>query len=137
VSPGPLTPIASPISSTTATLPPSTSLSNPTTTTTESGSGGTTATTTPLGTTSTSVASTWQVRTIPTDGGTVVVSYRPGQVVLDGATPAAGFKVEVEKQGPPEVRVKFENESKKVEVRVDWDGKLVTDVQVDGEGEED
>ncbi len=140
VSPGPLTPIASPITSTTSsstTLPPSTSLSNPTTTTTESGSGGTTATTSPSGATSTSVATAWQVKTIPTDGGTVVVSYRPGAVVLDGATPAAGFTVEVDKQGPPEVRVKFESESKKVEVRVDWDGKLVTDVQVDGEEGED
>jgi hypothetical protein len=82
------------------------------------------------------VAATWQVKTIPTGGGTVVVSYRPGEVILDGATPAAGFTVEVEKQGPPEVRVKFESESSKVEVRVDWDGKLVTDVQVDGEDDD-
>jgi hypothetical protein len=83
------------------------------------------------------VAANWQVKTIPTAGGTVVVSYRPGEVVLDGATPAAGFTVEVDKQGPPEVKVKFESESTKVEVRVDWDGKLVTDVQEDGEEEEE
>jgi hypothetical protein len=71
------------------------------------------------------------VKTIPTAGGTLVVSYRPGEVVLDGATPAAGFTVDVDKQGPPEVRVEFESETAKVEVRVEWDGKLVTDIQVD------
>ena len=61
----------------------------------------------------------------------MVISYRPGEVVLDGATPAAGFTVEVEKQGPPEVRVEFESDTAKVEVRVEWDGKLVIDIQSD------
>jgi hypothetical protein len=61
----------------------------------------------------------------------VVVSFRPGEVVLNGATPAAGFAVDVEKQGPPEVRVEFESGAARFEVRVDWDGKLVIDVEAD------
>jgi hypothetical protein len=77
------------------------------------------------------------VKTIPTAGGTVVVSYRPGEVVLDGATPAPGFTVDSDKQGPPDVRVTFESESTHVEVRVEWDNKLVIDVREDGEEEED
>jgi hypothetical protein len=63
----------------------------------------------------------------------VVVSYRPGEVILDGATPAAGFTVDVDKQGPPDVRVEFESEATKVEVRVEWADKLVIDVRVDDE----
>jgi hypothetical protein len=73
------------------------------------------------------------VKTIPTDGGSVVVSYRPGEVILDGATPAAGFTVDVDKQGPPNVRVEFESEDTKVEVRIEWADKLVIDVRVDDE----
>jgi len=61
----------------------------------------------------------------------VVISYRPGEVVLDGATPAAGFTVEVDEQGPPEVRVEFESDTAKVEVRVEWDGELVIDLRSD------
>jgi len=138
VSPGPLTPIAAPLITSSSTTVPGSITSTSSTSTTRPGSGSTTVTTAPSpGSTSTGVTATWQVKTIPTEGGTVVVSYRPGEVFLDGATPAAGFTVEVEKQGPPEVRVKFESESSKVEVRVDWEGKLVSDVRVDGEEEED
>jgi hypothetical protein len=82
------------------------------------------------------VAANWQIKTIPTDGGNVVVSFRSGEVVLDGATPAAGFTVDVEKQGPPEVRVEFESDETRIEVRVKWDGKLVIDVETDGEEED-
>ena len=62
-----------------------------------------------------------------------MVSYRPGEVILDGATPTAGFTVDVDKQGPPEVRVEFESDTAKVEVRVEWDDMLVIDVQADNE----
>jgi hypothetical protein len=136
VSPGPLVeaPIAAPDTSTTAvstTLPATSATSTlPTTSSTPPGSGSTTPNTDP-GSTSPGITASWQVKTIPTDGGTVVVSYRPGEVVLDGATPAAGFTVDVDKGGPPEVRVEFESESTKIEVRVQWDGKLVIDLQAD------
>jgi len=139
VSPGPLTPIAALVTSTTGgstTLPP-TSSSVSSTSTTQPEPGVSTTATSSSGSTSTSTAASWQVKTIPTAGGTVVVSYRPGEVILDGATPAAGFTVEVEKQGPPHVKVKFESEETHVEVQVSWDAKLVIDVQADGETEED
>jgi len=138
VSPGPLTPNATPATSTTnvTTTLSTTSSSTASPSSTQPGSGSTTPTTTPTpGSTSTSAAAVWEVRTIPTDGGTVVVSYRPGEVILNGATPAAGFTVDVGKQGPPEVRVEFESETSKVEIRVVWDGKLVIDLQVGGDEE--
>ena len=139
VSPGPLTPIAAPVTTSTTgvstTLPSTTSSPS---STTQPGPGSTTSSTTPSsGSTSTTLGASWQVKTIPTAGGTVVVSYRPGEVVLDGATPAPGFTVDSDKQGPPDVRVTFESESTHVEVRVEWDNKLVIDVREDGEEEED
>ncbi|MEX1134792.1 MAG: hypothetical protein WED83_08120 [Acidimicrobiia bacterium] len=139
VSPGPLTPIAAPVTTNTTgvstTLPSTTSSPS---FTTQPGPGSATSSTTPSsGSTSTTLGASWQVKTIPTAGGTVVVSYRPGEVVLDGATPAPGFTVDSDKQGPPDVRVSFESESTHVEVRVEWDNKLVIDVREDGEEEED
>jgi len=135
VSPGPLieAPIAAPDTTTavSTTLPTTSSTSAlPTTPSTQPGSGSTTPNTSP-GSTTPSTSASWQVKTIPTDGGTVVVSYRPGEVVFDGATPAPGFTVDVDKGGPPEVRVEFESEATKVEVRVRWDGTLVIDLEAD------
>ncbi|HLF42925.1 MAG TPA: hypothetical protein VJA46_05265 [Acidimicrobiia bacterium] len=139
VSPGPLTPIAAPVTTSTTgvstTLPAPSSSSS--TTTAEPGLGSTTSSSTPSSGSSTTVAVSWQVKTIPTVGGTVVVSYRPGEVVLDGATPAPGFTVESDKQGPPDVKVEFNSESTRVEVEVKWDDTLVIDVREDGEEEED
>lgn len=131
VSPGPLTPLAAPTTTSVSTdLSSTSSASSPSTT--QPGSAPTTVTTTPTaGSTSSSAAANWQVRTIPTAGGTVVVSYRPGEVVHDGSTPAPGFTVEVDKQGPPDVRVEFESETTKVEVRVEWTDKLVIEIRSD------
>jgi len=131
VSPGPLTPLAASTTTSASTDLSSTSSSTATTSTTQPNTEPTTVTTTPTGSTSSSAAANWQVRTIPTAGGTVVVSYRPGEVVHDGSTPAAGFTVDVDKQGPPEVRVEFESETTKVEVRVEWTDKLVIEIRSD------
>ena len=69
------------------------------------------------------------METASTNGGTVVVKYRPDEVVLQAASPFAGFRVEVDKAGPPKVEVEFENESLKVEVRAKWDrGELVIEI---------
>lgn len=74
----------------------------------------------------------WSSQTIPTVGGTVVISYRPGEVMLGSATPAAGFAVEVKKQGPPEVDVEFESASAKFRVRAKWsDGELSIETESD------
>jgi hypothetical protein len=64
----------------------------------------------------------WSSRTIPTGGGVVVVSYRPGEVILSSASPAAGFAAEIKKSGPPEVDVEFESESAKYRVEAEWAG---------------
>ncbi len=61
----------------------------------------------------------------------MVVSYRPEEVVLEAATPAPGFSVEVGKQGPPDVDVEFESEELRVRVRVEWDDRLVVEVDED------
>jgi hypothetical protein len=75
------------------------------------------------------------VKTVPTSGGTVVLKYRPGEVVLQTATPAAGFQADVENPGPPKVEVEFESEARKVEIQAEWkDGNL--DVKVDESDEE-
>jgi hypothetical protein len=75
------------------------------------------------------------VKTTSTNGGTVVVKYRPNEVVLQAASPAAGFRVEVDKAGPPEVRVEFESENLKVEFRARWsNGELDIEITESGEG---
>lgn len=51
-----------------------------------------------------------------------MVSYRPDEVVLSSAAPAAGFAAEINKQGPPDVDVEFESESANYRVRARWEG---------------
>jgi hypothetical protein len=97
-----------------------------------------TSTTTSSSTTATSpptTEATWQTRSVQTTGGTVILRYRPGEVTYQSATPAPGYQVEVEKPGPPEVRMEFESESRKVEVEASWqdDG---LDVHVSTEDED-
>jgi len=118
---------------TTSTQAGSTSTSVPdTTTTTVSSSTTTTQPESPTTTASpstTAPGSSWQTRSVKTSGGTVVLKYRPGEVAYQAATPAAGFQVEVEKFGPPEVEVKLESESIEIEVHARWrDGDLDVDV---------
>ena len=56
------------------------------------------------------------------------MSYRPGEVKLESVAPTPGFSYEIDDAGPPEVRVEFEGGDVKVEIRVSWDGGLVTEV---------
>lgn len=110
----------------TTTLPPSGTGSTVTTaasTSSSSASGGTTPST---GSTS------WNTKAIPTGGGTVVVNYRGDEVVLNAATPAAGFAVEVDKSGPDEVAVEFESDSAKYEVKARSSGGVL-DVETDSD----
>ncbi len=71
------------------------------------------------------------VETISSPGGTVTVSYSNGQVHLQGASPAFGYSMEVEKTGPSEVRVDFESGGSDVSVRVKWEGARL-DIEVKG-----
>ncbi|HEU4916480.1 MAG TPA: hypothetical protein VFV13_07940 [Acidimicrobiia bacterium] len=78
----------------------------------------------------TETESAWSSRTIPTGGGVVVVRYRPAEVLLGSASPAAGFAAEIKKSGPPEVDVEFESESAKYRVRARWvEGDLSVEVE--------
>jgi hypothetical protein len=62
----------------------------------------------------------------------VVVTYRPNEVLLGSASPAAGFAAEIKKAGPPEVDVEFENESADYRVRARWvDGDLSVETESD------
>lgn len=76
----------------------------------------------------------WSSRTVSTLGGTVVISYRPGEVVLSSASPAAGFAAEIKKAGPPDVDVEFESETARYRVRARWaDGALSVEVEADAD----
>jgi hypothetical protein len=119
----------------------------PATTAGTTGEGGTTASTGTTGgstappssssTSSTAATATtlsvapWQQTTIPSKGGLVIVSYRPGEVKLESVAPTPGFSYEIDDQGPPEVRVEFEGGDVRVEVRVRWEGGLITEVDED------
>lgn len=86
--------------------------------------------------TSTTAAAAWQTRSVRTAGGTVILRYRPGDVTYQSATPAPGFQVEVERPGPPEVRLEFESEAQKVEVDASWEDDGL-DVQISTEHEDE
>lgn len=113
------------------TLPDFTSTTPPGTTPSTSSTVPTTATTAD---TTTSSASSWHTRSVQTVGGVVILRYRPGEVAYQSATPAPGFHVEVDKQGPPQVKVEFESQSSKVEVSAEWsDGDLKVEVSEEGD----
>ena len=119
--------------STTTTVPPAT-----TTSTVEASTTTTTVTpietTVPTGATATTSTTTtspsttqpeWAVRSFSTVGGDVVVRYRPGEVILQTATPAPGFAAEIDESGPPTVALEFESDDAKVEFSASWlDGDL-------------
>lgn len=91
-------------------------------------------TTTPTTTETTAITSDdeWSTKTTVTNGGTVVVSYRPGEVVLETAVPLAGFQFEIDKEGPPAVEVEFESSSLRVDFRAEWeDDELRIEVEED------
>jgi hypothetical protein len=119
-------PLAISPDSTSTTPPASTSTSgvgatsSSTTATTGPGASPSTPGSSPTSAATTAVA--WSSRTIQTEGGVVVVSYRSGEVALSSASPEAGFAAEIRKQGPPEVDVEFESESAKYRVKARWDG---------------
>ena len=62
----------------------------------------------------------------------MVLSYRPGEVVLQTAAPGPGFAADIKKSGPPEVDVEFESESAKYRVEAKWDdGDLGIEIETD------
>ncbi|HSM43551.1 MAG TPA: hypothetical protein VK969_00895 [Acidimicrobiia bacterium] len=94
---------------------------------------GPTSTTSTVATNSTSPSTAptpeWSVRTVNSPGGTVVIRHRPGVVELQGATPAPGFGVEIDDDGPDRVRVEFESGDDDFRVEARWrDGTLVVEI---------
>ena len=76
-------------------------------------------TTTTGATTPATTAGAEQTRAISVEGGTIVVRWSEAGVRLTSATPDAGWYVEVEASGPPQVEVTFEaDEDRETEVRV-------------------
>jgi type IV secretory pathway VirJ component len=98
----------------------------------------TTSTTRPATSSTTSAATTtsaadspapWKQTTVNSLGGAVIVSYRPGEVRLESVAPLAGFSYDIDKAGPDEVRVEFEGDDLKAEIRVRWEnGALLTTI---------
>ena len=103
----------------TSTAPGSTTTSQATTSTTAPGAS--TSTSVGSSTSTTTAAMPSGVETISSAGGTVTVSYSNGQVYLQGASPAFGYSMNIEKTGPDEVRVEFESMDSDVSVRVKWE----------------
>ncbi len=67
----------------------------------------------------------------------MVVSYRPGEVKLEAASPVPGFTADVEDSGPPKVRVEFESQENNVDVRAEWrDGNLLIEIIGPDNGED-
>lgn len=122
-------PLPGPADSTTttgSTPPTSTSVTSTTPTTTGS------IVTAPTETAPAGTEAAWSSDTIATAGGTVVVSYRTGEVMLSSASPASGFAADIKKPGPPEVDVEFESESAKFRVRAEWsNGRLSVETEGD------
>lgn len=105
------------------------------TTTTSSATPSTSASTTSTSSSSPSTSGTteaeqWEVRTVTTGGGVVVLRHRPEEVELVAATPAPGFSVEVDDSGPSRVRVEFESDAADYRVEARWEGGQLT-VDVD------
>lgn len=119
---------------TAATDPEPSSSTTATSSTTVTTAPSTTSTTAAPATTTTT--SGWQTRSVETRGGTVVFRYRPGEVIYQTATPAPGYKVEVDKQGPPEAELEFESADDKVEIHAAWESGDI-DIEISGSSEED
>ncbi len=106
-----------PLASTAAPAPDTTVAVSTTTTTAPPASTTTTTTTTtapPPPTTTTTVAPTTQTYTLI--GGSVTLSVGDGEVWVVSAVAAPGFRTEIEKAGPVEVKVEFESNDHKSEL---------------------
>jgi hypothetical protein len=73
--------------------------------------------------------------TLNSEGGSIIVSYRPSEVRLESVAPLAGFSFEIDDQGPERVRVEFIGGDVTYTLRAEWtsDG-FVTEVDASGEG---
>ena len=112
---------------------PSTTITSSTTTSTTSpgddddDSAPTTTTTMQTTTTAPSVTKTYNMA-----GGTVTISASEPDVRFVGASPAAGYTIEVEDRGPEQVKVEFDGAGGESEFVAKWEsGVLVVDIDED------
>ena len=63
-----------------------------------------------------------QTRSSELQGGTVGVRFENGGARLLYATPKSGYTVRIDKNGPPEVDVRFDSDTHKSRLRAWWDG---------------
>ncbi len=115
-----------------AAAPVTTTTTVDSTSTTSSSTNSSTSTTTTVGQSTTTPAA-WTTTTISSPGGSVTVSYRPGEVRYDAAVPTAGYALSIEETGP-EVRVEFEHEDlPDYEIRARWnDGTFDSEINEKG-----
>jgi hypothetical protein len=86
-------------------------------------------------TTTTTEVEVWTQVVVTSAGGSMAVSYRPGEVRLDAVSPAPTFILEDVDEEPKRVQVQFEGDDVTYTLEAKWDkGELVTDVDVSGPG---
>lgn len=92
------------------------------------------------GSTTTAATAGSNLATAPYDitGGTVVIRYSLDEVFLDRATPADGWSVEIEKDGPRRVEVKFKRDGAEIKFKAFFEhGELQVTVDEKVEGRHD
>jgi hypothetical protein len=93
----------------------------------------TTSTATAPSTASTQTTSTgvgYSVKTIPSEGGSVTVRYRPGEVDLVAVVPVTGWAWDLKKQSADDIEGEFRRDGLSITVRARWvDGEFRTDVE--------
>ena len=120
---------------TTTSTAPTTTLQTTTTTAPITTTAPTTTTTTVATTTTTAATEAWTQIVVTSAGGSIVVSYLPGQVRLDAVAPAPTFLLEDVDEDLKRVQVEFEGDDVTYTLEAKWErGELVTDVDASGPG---
>ncbi len=84
----------------------------------------------PDSTLSTSTSAGYSVKTIPSEGGSVTVRFRPGEVDLVAVVPVSGWAWDLKKQSADEIEGEFRKDGLGITVRARWvDGDFRTDVE--------
>lgn len=136
--PAPTTSVPAPVTSSTTTTvaPPSTTMPNASTTTTRPPPPATTTTTTPPPTTTNPPAT--EIRSYDLVGGSVTVEVGGNTVRLAGASPKAGFSMDVENSGPEKVEVEFKSEHHESHFSGQFDnGVFVPKIEEEGHDKDD
>lgn len=69
---------------------------------------------------SSAAAPQWELYTLNSGGGSIIVSYRVGEVRLESVAPAAGFSFEIKDDSGSRVEVEFEADDQRFVLRAEW-----------------